>query len=248
MTDRAIYIAMTGASAMLRGQATVANNLANADSTGFQAALDATVAAPVQGAGFASRVATSERSLGVDARAGAINQTGNPLDVALKPERWLAVQDSSGGTAYTRAGDLSINANGMLMTSRGQAVLGNDGAPLSIPAYQSIGIGSDGTISIVPQGQPASTITEAGTLQVIAAKTTELERGDDGLMRPRPGVQPPPATGASMSAGTLEESNVNTADALVSMIELSRQFEMQVQLLQKADENARATSSIVSLS
>lgn len=246
MTDRALYIAMSGASAMLRGQATVANNLANADSVGFQATLDATTAVPVAGAGLPSRVAVEARTLGVDARMGAIHQTGNPLDVAMHQERWLAVQDNAGGTAYTRAGDLTVNANGLLTTSRGQLVLGADGAPLSIPPNQSIGIGADGTISIVPQGQPPSTLTEAGRLQVIAAKTTDLERGDDGLMRPRTGFVPQPATGASLTAGTLEDSNVKPADALVSMIELSRKFEMQVQLLQRADENARASSSLVS--
>ncbi|HZV24441.1 MAG TPA: flagellar basal body rod protein FlgF [Luteimonas sp.] len=246
MTDRALYIAMTGASASLRGQATVAQNLANADSTGFQAALQATVAAPVQGAGLSSRVAASARTLGVDATAGAIRNTGNPLDVALHPERWLAVQDSTGATAYTRAGDLSINANGLLTTARGQIVLGADGAPLSIPEYQSLDIGADGTVSIVPQGQPASTITNAGRLQVVAAKTTDLVRGDDGLMRAAPGKAAVPATDASLTAGALEDSNVDAAGALVSMIELSRQFEMQVQLLHHADENARSANSLVS--
>jgi len=246
MTDRAIYIAMTGASAMLRQQATVAHNLANIDSTGFQASLDATVAAPVTGPGLPTRVATTARTLGVDARAGAIRNTGNPLDVALKPERWLAVQDATGGVAYTRAGDLTVNANGMLVTARGQPVLGADGAPLTIPAYQAIEIGQDGTISIVPQGQPASTMTEAGRLQIVAAKTTELQRGDDGLMRPPPGAAAPPAaTGAALISGALESSNVDVAGALVSMITLSRQFDMQVQLLRREDENFRATNSIV---
>jgi flagellar basal-body rod protein FlgF len=246
MTDRAIYIAMTGASAMLRQQATVAHNLANIDSTGFQASLDATVAAPVTGPGLPTRVATTARTLGVDARPGAIRNTGNPLDVALKPERWLAVQDATGGVAYTRAGDLTVNANGMLVTARGQPVLGADGAPLTIPAYQTIEIGQDGTISIVPQGQPASTMTEAGRLQIVAAKTTELQRGDDGLMRPPPGAAAPPAaTGAALISGALESSNVDVAGALVSMIMLSRQFDMQVQLLHREDENARVTNSIV---
>ncbi|MFN3704075.1 flagellar basal body rod protein FlgF [Thermomonas sp.] len=247
MTDRALYVAMTGASAMLRGQASVANNLANADSVGFQASLEATMARPVAGPGLPSRVATEAVTLGVDARPGAIRNTGNPLDIALHAERWLAVQDAAGATAYTRAGDLTINANGLLTTARGQLVLGADGAPLSIPPNQSIEIGGDGTISIVPQGQPPSTLTEAGRLQIIAAKTSELERGDDGMMRLRPGVAPVPATGAALTSGTLEDSNVRAADALVSMIELSRKFEMQVQLLQRTDENARATSSLVAM-
>ena len=247
MTDRALYVAMTGASAMLRGQATVANNLANADRIGFQATLEATSAKPIEGPGYPSRVATEARTLGIDARMGAIRQTGNPLDIALHQERWLAVQDGNGATAYTRAGDLTINANGLLSTANGQLVLGADGAPLAIPPSQSMDIAADGTISTVPLGQPPSTIAEAGRLQLIEAMTTELERGDDGLMRPRAGIAPQPATGASLTSGTLEDSNVRPADALVSMIELARKFEMQVQLLQRADENARASASLVSM-
>lgn len=246
MTDRALYVAMTGASASLQAQASVAQNLANADTVGFQATLDGTLAAPVTGAGLASRVAAAHRTLGVSAAPGALQNTGGELDVALHADRWLAVQASDGSTAYTRAGHLQLNPNGMLTTSTGLPVLGADGAPLAIPPYQTLHIAGDGTISIVPQGQPPSTLTEAGRLQVIAAKTTELDRGDDGLMRPRPGVAPLPATGASLTSGTLEDSNVRAADALVSMVELSRKFEMQVQLLQRADENARATSSLVS--
>lgn len=245
MTDRALYIAMTGASAMLRGQATVAQNLANVDTTGFQATLDATVAVPVTGPGLPSRVATVAQTLGVDARPGALRNTGNPLDIALKPEHWLAVQDAGGGVAYTRAGDLTLNANGLLMTARGLPVLGADGAPVSIPAYQALEIGQDGTISIVPQGQPASTMATAARLQIVTAKPSELVRGDDGLMRPRPGTQPTPSTGAALVSGALESSNVDVAGALVSMIALSRQFDMQVQLLHREDENARATSAIV---
>ena len=126
-------------------------------------------------------------------------------------------------------------------------MLGADGAPLAIPPSQSLDIAADGTISTVPLGQPPSTIAEAGRLQLIEAKTTELERGDDGLMRPRAGIAPQPATGASLTSGTLEDSNVRPADALVSMIELARKFEMQVQLLQRADENARTSASLVSM-
>lgn len=248
MTDRALYVAMTGASAMLRGQATVANNLANTSTAGFQAALEATVAYPVAGPGLASRVATESRTLGTDSSIGTIHNTGNPLDIALRPDRWLAVQDSAGGVAYTRSGDLQRNPNGLLMTSRGQMVLGADGAPVTVPDNQALDIGGDGTISIVPLGQPPSTITEAGKLQLIAAKTTDMVRGEDGLMRPRPGTTPAPATDQALTSGALEDSNVKPADALVRMIELARQFETQVQILQKVDENARATNSMVSLS
>lgn len=246
MTDRSLYIAMTGASANLRAQASVAHNLANANTVGFQATLDGTVAAPVAGAGLASRVAAAHRTLGVSSAPGVLRNTGGELDVALHRDRWLAVQARDGSTAYTRAGDLRLSPNGMLTTATGLPVLGSDGAPLSLPAYQSLTIAADGTLTIVPQGQPASTITEAGRLGVIAARPDELVRGEDGLMRLAGAQAPVPATGAVLTPGALEESNVEASTMLVTMIQLARQFEMQVRVLHGADENARAANSLLS--
>lgn len=246
MTDRALYVAMTGASASLQAQASVAQNLANADTVGFQATLDGTVAAPVTGAGLASRVAAAHRTLGVSAAPGALQNTGNELDVALHADRWLAVQTPDGTTAYTRAGNLQLNPNGMLTTSTGLPVLGADGAPLAIPPYQSLHIAGDGTVSIVPQGQPASTITEAGRIGVVQASTRDLVRGDDGLMRAKPGATPAPSTGPTLTAGALEGSNVDATSMLVSMIEMARQFETQVRLLHNVDQNAQSANSLLS--
>lgn len=247
MIDKSLYIAMTGASASLKAQAGVAHNLANADTAGFQATLTATTAVPVTGNGLASRVAAAPRMAGISAAPGQIRQTGNELDIALHQDRWLAVQAPDGSTAYTRAGDLKLTANGLLTTSSGLPVLDAGGAPLSIPPYQTLTIGGDGTLSIVPQGQPASTITEAGRLQVVAARTAELVRGEDGLMRPQPGADaPPPAAGPVLVSGAVEGSNVEATTMLVSMIQLSRQFEMQVRVLQSGDENARSSNSLLS--
>jgi flagellar basal-body rod protein FlgF len=245
--DKSLYIAMTGASASLRAQASVAHNLANADTTGFQATLAGTVAAPVTGDGLPSRVAAVHQGLGVSSAPGAVRNSDNPLHVALLGDRWLAVQASDGSTAYTRAGDLELTANGLLTTASGLPVLGVDGAPVSLPPHQTLTIGGDGTLSIVPQGQPASTISEAGRLQVVAARTADLVRGEDGLMRAAPGREPPaPAAGPVLTAGAVEGSNVDATSMLVSMIQLARQFEMQVRVLQSGDENARAANSLLS--
>ena len=247
MIDRALYVAMTGASATLKAQASVSHNLANANTVGFQATLSGTVAAPVQGEGFESRVAASHRTLGVSAAPGAINQTGNATDIALHQDRWLAVQAPGGGVAYTRAGNLQLTANGLLTTASGLPVLDQGGAPVAVPPNESMLIGGDGTISVVPLGQPPSTLAEAGRLQVVEARTDQLVRGDDGLMRMPPGVDPaPPAAGNVLTAGALESSNVDSTSMLVSMIQLSRQFEMQVRVLQSGDESARASNSLLS--
>lgn len=244
MTDRALYIAMTGASASLKTQASVSHNLANADTFGFQATLAGTAAAPITGNGHASRVAAAAQGFGVSSTHGAIVNTGNTLDVALGQDRWLTVQDAAGGLAYTRAGNLQMNANGLL-TSNGRPVVGADGAPLTVPPHQTLDIADDGTISIVPQGQPASTMAEAGRLGVVEARTADLVRGDDGLMRPANGQPPPPAAGNSLIAGALENSNVKATSMLVQMIQTARAFEMQVRVLQSVDENARSANSLL---
>ncbi|MGO4220262.1 flagellar basal body rod protein FlgF [Lysobacter sp. TAF61] len=245
--DKSLYIAMTGASATLRAQAQVSHNLANTDTVGFQATLNGTVAAPVAGAGLASRVATMARDMGVSSAPGSITNTGNALDVALHGDRWLAVQDSSGGVAYTRAGNLKLNQNGLLTTASGLPVLDQSGAPMSIPPNDALDIAGDGTVSIVPQGQPASTMASVGRLQVVAANTRDLVRGEDGLMHAAPGATaPPPAAGTVLTSGVLEGSNVDGTGMLVSMIQLARQFEMQVRVLHSGDESARSANTLLS--
>lgn len=245
MIDKAMYVAMTGASATLRAQGAVSHNLANANTVGFQATLAGTVARPVDGDGHGSRVAAAYRTLGVSDTAGAINATGNVLDVAMDQDRWLAVQTPGGEVAYTRAGDLKLSQNGLLTTASGLSVLDQNGAPIAIPPHESLLIGNDGTISVVPQGQPASTISEAGRLQLVQADTRTLVRGDDGLMRAPPGVELPRATGTSLTTGALEGSNVDATGALVSMIQLARAFEMQVRVLHATDENARSANALL---
>lgn len=246
MIDKSLYVAMTGASASLQAQTGVAQNLSNVNTVGFQATLQNLRAVPVQGGGHASRVATVAEDAGVSSTPGVRISTGNPLDVALDQERWLAVQAKDGSTAYTRAGDLRLDGNGLLRTGAGLPVLNAQGAPLAIPPYDTLNIGDDGTISVVPQGQPASTLSQIDRLQVIEARQNQLVRGDDGLMRSTVPEPPPAAAGKVLTSGALEQSNVDSTSMLVRMIELSRQFEMQVRVLQSGDENARSANSLLS--
>lgn len=246
--DKGLYVAMTGASNTLRQQGTVAHNLANVDTAGFKAALVDTQALPIDGPGLRSRVNALAIDSGFDSRSGAINSTGNELDIALHEDRWLAVQDRAGGVGYTRAGDLQLDANGLLTTAAGHPVLGENGAPLAVPPHQSLSIGGDGTVSIVPQGEGASTTAIVGRLRIVAATPKELTRGLDGLMRPATeGQELAPATGVALTNGAIEGSNVDTAGMLVSMIQLSRQFEMQVKVLKSGDENARAANTLLKM-
>ncbi|MGQ0501662.1 MAG: flagellar basal body rod protein FlgF [Panacagrimonas sp.] len=245
--DRALYIAMTGARESMRAQATLANNLANVSTTGFKAELVASESRNVDGAGQPTRVNTVLRPGGWDASSGPLMQTGRGLDVALHENCWIAVQAPDGSEAFTRAGDLAINAVGQLLTGAGHPVLG-DGGPLAIPQSASVAIGSDGTVSVVPLGQGPETQASIGRLRIVSAAPETLERGTDGLMRARRNASPDAAAGNVLTTGALEGSNVNLAEAMVGMIEQARNFELQVKLMRSVEENAAASSSLMKMS
>jgi len=247
--DKSLYVAMTGAQASLQAQGTVSHNLANIDTAGFKAALSNTEAFKIKGAGFPSRVDAIMADQGFDARLGSMQITGNTLDIALHADRWLAVQAQNGDVGYTRAGELALNPNGQLQTSSGHWVLDENQNPISIPPHQSLEIGSDGTISIVPQGEGPQTQAIIGKLGIVEAPRERLTRGLDGLMRnSEPDATPfPPAAGTSLTAGALEGSNVDAANALVQMIQLQRQYEMQVKVIKHGDENTQSANTLLRL-
>jgi len=244
--DRALYVAMTGASETLRQQAINNNNLANVSTTGFRAQLLASAAQEVQGPGLPTRVNSAPGMNGWDARGGSIQQTGRELDVAFAEDTWLAVQGRDGREAYTKAGDLQIDAYGQLRTASGLAVLG-DGGPIALPQAQGLTIGGDGTVSIQPLGSGSETLAAVARLRVVRATPEQLERGEDGLMRTRDGTELEAASGHVLTSGALEGSNVNLPEAMVNMISLARQFELQTKLMKAAEENAAASSSLARL-
>lgn len=245
--DKLIYSSLSAMRSAMARQTMTANNLANANTVGFRGEMSSSTALWLKGDGFDSRATNSGEVTSADMSEGTINETGRDLDVALQgKDALLAVQSREGDEAYTRRGDLQIGDSGLLTTGDGMPVLG-DGGPITLPPYDKLVIAGDGTISIVPQGQPASTMASAGRLQVVAANTRDLVRGEDGLMRTPPGSNsPPPAAGNVLTAGVLENSNVDGTAMLVSMIQLARQFETQVRVLHSADESARSANSLLS--
>jgi flagellar basal-body rod protein FlgF len=242
--DKSLYVAMSGAKETLRAQTATSHNLANASTTGFRADLTAFLSRAVTGPGFESRVYASTSTLGWDQRSGALVSTGRDLDVAVNGEGWIAVQDARGNEAYTRAGDLQLDANGQLRTGAGHVVLG-DGGPITIPPFSSIFVASDGAISIVPAGQGAETTSTVARLKLVNPSANDIERGTDGLFRLRDGTAAVADTQVRLAAASLESSNVNAAGALVDMIELSRRFELQIRAIRTADENARSAASLL---
>ncbi|PZN33821.1 MAG: flagellar basal-body rod protein FlgF [Proteobacteria bacterium] len=242
--DRFLYIAMTGAKETLRAQGVNNHNLANAGTSGFRADLTAFQSRAVAGSGYASRAYATNATVGWDRTQGALQATGRDLDVAINGEGWIAVQGRDGREAYTRAGDLRVDPAGILMTGAGHPVLG-DGGPIAIPPHASLVIGADGTVSIVPLGQGPETTANIGRIKLVNPPPETLERGPDGLFRTRDGVDAPADAAVTLVGGALESSNVNVADALVNMIELARQFDLQVKAMKTADDTATASAQLL---
>jgi flagellar basal-body rod protein FlgF len=245
--DKMLYVAMSGAKETLRAQAANTHNLANASTTGFKADLSAFQSRAVTGPGYASRVYATDQTVGWDHGSGAVQQTGNPLDLAIHGQGFFAVQDASGKEAYTRAGDLHVDPTGQLLTATGLPVLGDNG-PISVPPATSVTVGSDGTISIVPLGQSPQTAANVGRIKLVNPPLDTVQRSADGLFRTTHGTPAVADAATTVSSGSLESSNVDLASCMVNMIELSRRFDLQVKALHTAQEDAAASAKLLQTS
>lgn len=244
--DRLIYTAMTGAKHAFLQQAGVAQNLANATTTGYRAMEHKFRAVPVQGEGVPTRAFVVDASVVDVFDQGPMMATGRPLDVAVQGAGWIAVETADGKEAYTRAGNLQTNANGQLQTAGGLNVQG-DGGPLAIPPDNRVTIAPDGTVSTVPLFGVPNNVGVVGRIKLVNPPENELVRGTDGLFRLKSGNPADADVNVKLAPETLEGSNVNPVDSMVNMISLARQFEMQIKMLQTADANARQASQILSM-
>lgn len=242
--DRLIYTAMTGAKHTLGQQAAVANNLANANTTGFRAAMHRMRAVPVQGEGLPTRAFAVDATVATNFAPGPLQQTGRAFDVAVEGKGWFAVQMPDGTEAYTRDGSFELSANGVLQTRGGLPVVG-DGGPIAIPPDNEILIGKDGTLSALAAGGAQNIVNVAGRLKLVNPPEDNLVRGDDGLFRLRDGAVEPADEAVQVAGGYLEGSNVSVVDQLVTMISLARQFEMQTKMMQTAETNDRSASQVL---
>jgi flagellar basal-body rod protein FlgF len=244
--DNMMYIAMTGAKQIMLAQAANSNNLANVSTTGFCADLAAFRSLPVYGPGYDSRVYAEASNSGVDLTPGSVSTTGRDLDIAVNGDGFLAVQGPDGKEAYTRAGDLKIDSSGLLQTGNGMPVLG-DGGPITVPPYQKLEIGADGTISIQPLGQSPATLAIVGRIKLVNPPKEQLSKSEDGLLRLNDGSTAAADATVSLASGALEGSNVSAVNAMATMIELSRQYELQVKIMKEAETNDADSAKLMAM-
>jgi flagellar basal-body rod protein FlgG len=253
MTERALWIAKSGLDAQQTRMAVIANNLANVNTTGFKksrAIFEDLIYQNIRQVGAQSTQNTqlpSGLQLGTGVKTvateklhtqGNIQQTGNSLDVAINGRGFLQVLMPNGDINYTRDGALQRDAAGQLVTASGLPIE----PAITIPNdVTSITIGRDGTVSVLQPGNPVP--NQVGQLQTADfINPTGLEPIGENLYRESaasgaPVLGTPGDQGfGQLEQGSLETSNVNVVEELVSMIETQRAYEMNSKAISTTDQ------------
>lgn len=231
--DRLVFSNLSAMRSSMGKQHATANNLANANTPGFRADISEASSLWITGPGTNSRAFASGEVLTFDRTPGAITQTGRALDVAIGGDGLLAVQAENGDEAYTRRGDLGVAATGLLVTGDGHPVLG-DGGPIIVDPNSDISIDQSGGVWSRPAGQPDSPLVQIDQLKLVSPAGSNVEKGLDGLIREVNGGALPSDPEGAVMTGALEGSNVSVSQALVDMIEASRTWETQLNMISSA--------------
>jgi flagellar basal-body rod protein FlgF len=237
--ERGLYIAASGMLAEQVRQDQIANDLANASTPGYkpdraaQESFDELLLHNSQtGANIGSlSLGTGIAELRTDLSQGPLSQTGDPMDVALAGDGFLAV-DTPQGVCYTRDGQLSTDSQGQLVTTTGFVLRGTDGKPITV--------GDPSDITIAPDGTVTSAGKVCGTIAVVSL-TNAVKQGDT-LFTGNPGAKP---AGTQIEQGYLEGSGVEPARAMVDMIVSLRAYEASQRVLHAIDDTlGRATTQV----
>lgn len=248
--DRALFLAMSGAKQNMQEMQLRANNLANVSTTGFRADLAQARSMQAYGDGLPSRVFSMTERPGQNFAQGSVITTGRDLDVTIEGDGWISVLDKTGKEGLTRNGNLHIDESGLLSNGKGNLVLGESGAPISLPIpLAKVEIGRDGTISVLPQGAPADAMQVVDRIKLVKPNNRDLFKDSNGLFRPKDPNQFIDADAeVKIMTGAIEGSNVSAISEMTSLIDLQRQFEMQVKLMSSAEEMDKASDSLLRMS
>jgi flagellar basal-body rod protein FlgF len=244
--DTTTYVALSAQVALQKQLETVANNVANANTAGFKAdrpffqSYLEPLSGPGGGVSFVQDAATY-----IDRTSGPMEVTGNPLDIALDGEGYLAVA-ATGGTEYTRDGHLRVGPDGSLTDAAGRNVLGADGSPIQMPpGFEDVEIKANGNVKVKINGRQQ----DIGQIGVFKPSTPNVVRkGGDGLLTaPESEMQPstPETGGARVVQGSVEGSSVQPMKEIANMTELSRAYErLQSMLTNESDRERKMIDAL----
>ena len=243
MAGPSLYTSMAGLQAIAAQMQAVASNLANSQTPGYEAVQAETQAQFYQGTNAPVGADVAVVPLGPDLKPGPLKQTGDPMNVGIGGDAWLQVQ-TAGGVALTRDGSLSISASGLLTDSAGDPVLNSNGTPISLPTLSKLQIGTDGTISGVLASNPNGKAQIFGQIAMVSTPSGTLTSMGGSLYQAPSGTKFTPATGASLHQGYLNDSNVDPTTAMMDLINSSRSYQMQADMMKS---NSSASQNLNTL-
>lgn len=245
MIDRFAFTAMTGAKHAMGQLATTTHNMANLQTPGFREMLSMFRAVPVDGASADSRAFVVDSTPGADWSPGSVSPTGNPLDIAIQDQGLFVVRRADGQEAYTRSGKFHLDAQGFLVNSAGLLVLDDRGSEIQVlEGSQEIQIQANGTVRVKLPGQLID--TPIARLKLVNPEPHSLERLPDGLFSSNEYLSS--SEDVRVLQGSLEGSNVNAAQAMAQMIAQNRLFDLNIRLVQVAEQNSKTAGTLMSLS
>ena len=240
--DKLIFNAANLVAQQSVNRAMLTNELANLSTTGFKTSFSAAMRSiKADGPGFDSRFQSQVYAHDlINLKSGAMMITGNPLDVAMTDATVMGVQAPNGDLAFTRRGDLRINANGVLETGSGEIVRGEDG-PITLPVGFQYTINQDGSIYASDPTQPGVPASEqVAKILLRDASNTPLLRREDGLYRvegkPLGADIEPTDKQPGLISQALEGSNVSAIESMTKMIDHARTFEAQIRIIKEAKD------------
>ena len=234
--ENAAYIGLSRQMTLRRELDIAANNIANADTTGFkveQLLIGTEVGERARndsvrpGASF-----VMDNGVGRDFGQGALQQTGRDLDFAIDGEGAFFTVNDGTGDAYTRDGAFTLDPTGKLVTKAGLAVQGDGGDIILDASRGQATVGEDGTISQEGQAVGRLTLARFDAMGV-------LSKDGDGLYRNRSYATPIEAAGTHVRQGMLEGSNVNPLIEITNLIEISRAYERAAKMIEQTTELSR---------
>jgi flagellar basal-body rod protein FlgF len=254
--DRLVFTANTAMTEHRLDRQAMTHELANVSTVGFKKAFQiANRPVRTEGDGFDTRfLPRAFTTMKVDLSPGPRMVTGRSLDVAMNGSTVLGVRAENGDLAWTRRGDLQVDAEGFLRTGEGDLVLDQTGAEVQLPVGSVVyEVNEDGSIGVFDPSTPEAGTQNLAVLLIKDASTIDMARREDGLFRPLgqtedgQDFEAGPEI-ASISSGALEGSNVSTVYTLVRFIDHMRSFEMQTKVIKEMKDNDASGASMMRVS
>ena len=245
--DRLIYTAVSGMTDSMTRQKVIASNMANAQTVGFRAETIFATPVTLKGTGLEARAMTAAAVHGADMQQGEVTQTGQALDLAVNGDAMIAVQAADGTEAYTRRGDLAISPTGLLVNGDGRPVVGQ-GGPITVPPGTKLSISPDGTVlGTAADATPGGAPQVIDQIKLASPAGSRIEKGLDGLFRVAGGGVLPADDAARVQSGALEQSNVDSSQVLVQMLDAQRLFDIRSKVIATAKDVDQSGANLMSL-